>query len=305
MKTEVKSQTNEIHYKKIPPNTLWLLNLQQYRISPTPGYVLKRWGFKGWQWPGPYYSDDGEDGILEYLFYYIDDKNKFAVDIGAAHGYGGSNVRYLADTFGWKTTELDYSKKWENIHPRVKNLRITPENICSKLLKYETPYQIDLLSLDIDSMDWYVLKSVLEGGFESSVIILEYNPIFSFDDDVVRSYSAKYNKDGSSSYGASLSAFEKLLNKYNYTLVENCVDLDNKIYSNNAIFLNNKFIRDDDKTSTIEQLHPVAWKEPWKENKALDTTGIAWEISTIKDLKRFLIEKNIMKELKEEDYEVN
>ena len=88
-------------------------------------------------------------------------------------------------------------------------------------------------------------------------------------------------------------------------MVENCVDLDNKIYSNNAIFLNNKFIRDDDKTSTIEQLHPVAWKEPWKENKALDTTGIAWEISTIKDLKRFLIEKNIMKELKEEDYEVN
>jgi len=282
-------------WRKKPPNVFWLQDLQRYTISPTPGYVLKKWGFKGWEWPGPYYSDDGEDGILEYLFNHINDKNKFAVDIGSAHGYGGSNIRYLADKYDWKTTEFDGSNKWSNIHPRVKNLRITPKNICSELLKCETPYQIDLLSLDIDSMDWYVLKSVLEGGFESSVIILEYNPIFNFDDDVVRTYSAKYKKDGKSGYGASLSAFEKLLNKHNYRLVTNCADPDNEIYSNNAIFLNNKFIREPDRIQTIEELHPKIWKEPWKENK----------VSNLTDLKEYLIEKNIMRELKEEDYEVN
>ena len=54
----------------------------------------------------------------------------------------------------------------------------SPDNICEKLLKYNTPEEFDLLSLDIDSNDWYVLKSILYGGFKPSVIILEYNPIY-------------------------------------------------------------------------------------------------------------------------------
>jgi len=283
-------------WKRKPPNT-WLLDLDQYAIRPTPSKVIEAWDIKGSDWTGPYYADSGEDGIISYLFDWVNDVFKFAVDIGAAHGYGGSNIRHIADRCEWKTTEFDGSNKWSNIHPRVKNLRITPKNICSELLKCETPYQIDLLSLDIDSMDWYVLKSMLEGGFEPSITILEYNPIFNFDDEIVRTYSQRFVKDGSSSYGASLKAFERLMNKYNHTLVVNCADIDNQIYSNNAIFLHNRYIGPwkDTKIKTIEELHPVAWKEPWKENS----------IGDLDKLKKQLIKIGVMKKLKEEDYEVN
>ena len=90
-------------FKKDTHNT-WLLNLNQYRTNPLPKNVTTK---KGWEWDGcqgNYYSDDGEDGILEYLFEYIDDVNKFGVDIGSAHGYGGSNMRFLADKNDWNTT---------------------------------------------------------------------------------------------------------------------------------------------------------------------------------------------------------
>jgi hypothetical protein len=284
------------NWKKVPDST-WLLNLNRHMINPIPSEsVNKKILLKGWRWRGPYYSEYGEEGILDYLFTYINDVNKFAVDIGAAHGYSGSNIRYLSDKYNWKTTEFDEGNSvWKKIHPSVKKLRVTPDNICDELLKYKTPYQIDLLSLDIDSMDWYVLKSFLEGGFQPNVIILEYNPIFNFDDEIVRTYSQSYNKDKTSGYGASLRAFEKLLNKYNHSLVGNCTDIDNQIYSNNAIFLNNKFIGESDKIQTIEELHSKIWKEPWKmKNKKGDLI----------EVKKYLIEKNIVKRLKGEDYEV-
>tara|TARA_Y100000592_G_scaffold91770_1_gene152400 strand:+ start:11549 stop:12385 length:837 start_codon:yes stop_codon:yes gene_type:complete len=276
-------------FKKNTNNT-WLLNLNQYRTNPLPRHLTRK---KGWLWEGEYYSDDGEDGILEYLFEYIDDINKFGVDIGSAHGYGGSNMRFLADKNDWDTTEFDFSKKWKRIHPRVKRVQVTHRNICELLEENDTPKVIDLLSLDIDSMDWYVLKSLLEGGYKSSVIILEYNPIFNYDEDYVRTLNLDYKKDRTSAYGASLSAFQKLLNKHDYTLVTNCVDLNNKIYSNNAIFLNNKFINKNDEVETIEKLHPTSWREPWKKrNKTNDLV----------QLKQYFKEKEIMKELEENDY---
>ncbi len=276
-------------FKKDTNNT-WLLNLNQHRTNPLPKHLTRE---KGWLWDGKYYSDDGEDGILEYLFEYIDDVNKFGVDIGSAHGYGGSNMRFLADKNDWDTTEFDFSKKWRRIHPRVKRVKVTHENICKLLEDNDTPKVIDLLSLDIDSMDWYVLKSFLEGGYESSVIILEYNPIFNHDEDYVRTLNLDYTKDRTSAYGASLSAFQKLLNQHDYTLVTNCVDLDGGIYANNAIFLNNKFIDENDEVETIEKLHPKSWKEPQKKFNMTDD---------LVKLKQYYKENEIMIELGVNDY---
>ncbi len=279
-------------FKKDTHNT-WLLNLNQYRTNPLPKNVTTK---KGWEWDGcqgNYYSDDGEDGILEYLFEYIDDVNKFGVDIGSAHGYGGSNMRFLADKNDWNTTEFDFAGRWDRIHPRVKQVKVSHENICRLLSENHTPHEIDLLSLDIDSMDWYVLKSFLEGGYKSSVIILEYNPIFSYDEDYVRTHNLNYKKDGTSAYGGSISSFQKLLIRHNYTLVANCVDLNNGIYANNAIFLNNKFIDENDKVDTIETLHPTPWKEPWKKFNTIDD---------LVKLKKYYKENNVMKELEVHDY---
>tara|TARA_B100001250_G_C19807766_1_gene794198 strand:+ start:1747 stop:2619 length:873 start_codon:yes stop_codon:yes gene_type:complete len=288
------------NFKKKPPNNTWLQGLHHEVISPSPSFVISNWKIKGCDWDGPYYAECGEDGILKYIFTYIDDKHKFAVDIGAAHGYGGSNIRMLVDKYGWDTTEFESrpirKPKWSRVHPSVKKMMASPDNICEKLLKYNTPEEFDLLSLDIDSNDWYVLKSILYGGFKPSVIILEYNPIFNNNQEYVRNLNMRFEKDGTSAYGASLRAFEKLLNRFDHSLIWNCYDNKRGVQSNNAIFLNNKFIRDDDKISTIKELHPEPWKEPWKNNPISNEP---------KKIIEELVRTKIMKKLTEEDYEVS
>ena len=84
-------------FKKTPPID-WLINLNQYRIKQKPDKH---------PYYGPWYSDDGEDGVINYLFDYIEETSKHAVDIGSAHGRGGSQVRHIVDKYDWGSTEMD------------------------------------------------------------------------------------------------------------------------------------------------------------------------------------------------------
>ena len=49
-----------------------------------------------------------------------------------------------------------------------------------------------------------------------------------------------------------------------YTLIHMFGNPYEKIYSNNMIFLHNDFINKKMKIKSIEELHPKAWVEPWK-----------------------------------------
>ena len=245
-------------FKKQPDDN-WLIDLDKYRIKEKPQGK--------WNCEGPWYSDDGEDGVLVYLFEYINNTNNFAVDIGSAHGYGGSHVRHLVDKYDWGSTEMDgswrvsrknlnlnYGKnfKWERIHPQVKKEWITPDNICELLDKYKTPKEFNLLSLDIDSMDWYVLEKLLKGGFKPSVAIVEFNPIFEYDESYVINYDSDYKKDMSYHYGASARAFEILMNKYKYTLVH----VFPQKTASNLLFILNDYILPTMEINTLHDMHP-------------------------------------------------
>ena len=249
------------NFKKVPNND-WLMNLDKYRIKENP---MGREHCEG-----PWYSNDGEDGVLAYLFDYINDKYKFAVDIGSAHGYGGSNVRHLVDKYKWDSFESDYddgtveNNQWDRIHPRVKRETIFEHNVCDIFEKQNVPKRFDLLSLDIDSLDWFVLQGLLVGGYRPSVAILEYNPIFNYDEAFTRYYDESYHKDGTSEYGASAKAFEMLMGEADYKLVHMFGNPDEEIYANNMIFLHGDFIDDNTEIKTIKELHPKNWVEPWK-----------------------------------------
>jgi len=240
-------------FKKQPKED-WLCNLDQYR-SP----IIEKFTHP---WKGPWYSDDGEEGVLAYLFEYINDSNKFAVDIGSAHGYGGSQVRHLVDKYDWGSTEMD-GGLWDPMHPRVHREWFTPDSICGLLEKYNTPKEFDLLSLDIDSMDYYILEKILINEYRPSIAIIEFNPIFSYNEPYVRTFDINYRKDSTSNYGASLKAFEMLFEHFGYTLVHTFDGTESR-KTNNAIFIHNKFINKDMKIIPLEELHHEGWIERWK-----------------------------------------
>lgn len=257
-------------FKKHPGDD-WLINLDQYR---SPGAFDEN-GVTSHPWPGPWYSDDGEDGVLNYLFEYIHDSNKFAVDIGSAHGYGGSQVRYLVDKYNWNSTEID-GGNWNPMHPRVYQTWFNVDNICDILQKLDTPKQIDLLSVDIDSMDYHILKKIFTEKYQPSVAIIEFNPIFNHDESFVRVYDPSYRKDSTSNYGASLKSFEILFNEFEYTLIHTFDKLESR-KTNNAIFISNKFIKNTMKIPPRDELYSTPWVEKWKKN------NLTSNINEIKD----------------------
>lgn len=97
-----------------------------------------------------------------------------------------------------------------------------------------TEKELGCLSIDIDGNDYWILSKILENEIMPEMIILEYNTSF-----LNYSITIPYNKNFKFSYeipyyyyhGASLKAFHKLLQKYNYSLVKS-------IFGTNAIFLN-------------------------------------------------------------------
>ena len=167
----------------------------------------------------------------------------------------------------------------------MKQAWVTPVNICEILEIYNTPKEFDLLSLDIDSTDFYILKTMLTAKYRPNVAIVEYNPIFSYNECYIRKYdTSKLTdsnyikdfalKDSTSNYGASLMAYKKLMNRADYELVH----VFGKVglaESNNAIFIHKRFLPDDVEIKSIQDLHPAPWIESWKtKNPKLSLTQI-------------------------------
>ena len=90
----------------------------------------------------------------------------------------------------------------------------------------------NLLSIDIDSNDYYILKEIIK-DFSFDCIICEYNGNWGKFSTVYSAYSETFERDNGDYYGMSLNAAIDLLE--DYTLV--CCN----ITGVNAFFIHNKY----------------------------------------------------------------
>lgn len=176
------------------------------------------------------FSQNGEDGITEELIELFWGK-KYAgyyVEFGVEDGME-CNTRILRERHGWTGLLMDGSH--ENAEIGLHKEFITRENIIDLFQKYKVPEKINLLSIDIDYNDFYVLNEIIK-KYEMDIIITEYNGThFPFIDAVVK-YEANTIWDRTNYCGASLLALYNLL-KTKYTLIY----CDNN--GVNAFFINN------------------------------------------------------------------
>ena len=103
----------------------------------------------------------------------------------------------------------------------VKRAFVTAENI-DQLIRDHIRGDIDLLSIDLDGNDFYVLNAI--ECVNPRVIVAEYNGNLGPNVDWVMKYNPKHIYDGSSYFGASLKAFEKLLKLKGYLLVGSSIN---------------------------------------------------------------------------------
>ena len=172
------------------------------------------------------FSQHGEDGVIETLLKYIPSKHDFLVEFGAHDGVNMSNSRYLIKDRNWSAYLIEADKRFysalENVyhgHPRVKLQQtfITPENINDLFNHASVPEDFELMSVDIDSIDYLVWEALTQ--FTPKIVIVEYNSSVRPDTEYIVERSDAFRLGATAKEGASLLAYENLAKRKGYQLI--------------------------------------------------------------------------------------
>ena len=176
------------------------------------------------------FSQNGEDGIIDYLLFSLGITTPKFIEIGIGN-YIESNTRYLFETTNskgliidciknLKTEVLRNTKLWRGDLKIIEDF-VDSKNINKILEENSFNKEIDLFSIDIDGVDYWVLKK-LPSNF-SKIIVAEYNSNFGYEHEVTVPNIKKFNRTkyhhSNLCFGASLKALINLLEKKNYTFV--------------------------------------------------------------------------------------
>ena len=172
-------------------------------------------------------SQHEEDGITVALFDRIGAPTRRFVEIGA--GVNGGNSGFLARECGWTGLMIE-------AHPdRVATLRrrfapavnvvqslVTRENINTLIESSGLGGDVDLVSIDIDGVDYWVWDNLT--ACRPRLVIVEYNPFLGPKRPVAIPYDPQFDRHRfdvprDAYYGASLPAFAKLGASKGYRLV--------------------------------------------------------------------------------------
>jgi hypothetical protein len=182
------------------------------------------------------FSPEGEDGILLYIFGLLGFGSRRCVDIGGA-GISVSNTANLIVHHDFRGLVLDGNEqaisrtaraygRYRPVHtPTCVHAWITRDNIDALLAEHGMAGEIDVLSLDLDGVDWWILDALTVA--DPRVLVVEYQDILGPD----RAWTVPYRPDFSvhdypvndgdafNYCGAGLGAFVKLLEPRGYRLV--------------------------------------------------------------------------------------
>jgi len=162
------------------------------------------------------YSTTGQDGIIEFIMGKITFTNKVCIEFGAESGIQ-CNTRYVKEKYQMKNIWLDC--KYEIPECNLYQEFVTRENIVSLFQKYKAPISFDILAVDIDGNDWYVLNEILSASYKPRLIVCEYNGVHPPTEDKIVIYDPAFLHDGSDYFGASLLSLQNLMNYHGYALV--------------------------------------------------------------------------------------
>ncbi len=170
-------------------------------------------------------SQNGEDGVLEWLFGKIGFKGKIAVEFGAWDGIYLSNIRYISSENQLKRVYIEGDrKKYEDGKENYKNQKdvLFINEYVGLGKKYKTldtilkennvPNELDILSIDIDGYDYWIWDSLVE--YRPRVVVIEYNPTVSNSVIMIPPHGEI------AGFGASPKAIVQLGKEKHYELVE-------------------------------------------------------------------------------------
>ena len=173
-----------------------------------------------------YFSQNGEDGIIAEIFRRIGTTDRFSVEIGVEDGSECNTALLLRDA-GWQGVLVEGDPaRYERLvrrfrrYPRVRavNAYVDVGNVSALLRDAGVPHAFDLLSVDIDGNDWWLLRELL-ANLTPRVVIAEINPFYPPPARWVMPYDAGHRWDDTTYFGASLASMTDLHRDHGYKLV--------------------------------------------------------------------------------------
>lgn len=177
------------------------------------------------------FSQFGEDGIVQYLIRALGPAiSKSFVEFGV-QDYIESNTLFLLLNNGWKGLVMDGEPDyiagiqrrefgWK-YHLRSRCAFVSPENINDIFVEEGFGDELGLLSIDVDSIDWYLWDALTV--VRPAIVICEYNRHFPLSMPVTIPYQPIFDRTAAHAsnryYGTSLAALHSLAERKGYTFV--------------------------------------------------------------------------------------
>lgn len=149
------------------------------------------------------YSQNGEDGVVEYLLGKLGIDCGYFVDIGAWDGKYLSNTYHLLEQ-GWRGLDIEGNRnhfvgliKTANIFPNLNIMlrEVKPDEMDKLLGMFGVPSNFDLLNIDIDSYDYWLWTNMK--NYKPKIVIIECNGLY--DSEYIQPAKSGYKgKKGSS-----------------------------------------------------------------------------------------------------------
>lgn len=208
------------------------------------------------------YSQNGEDGILLFLFSIIGASSRQFVEFGVGDGRECNSANLLIN-FGWRGAILECMPDFVSSARRhydhvlrdragdlsIVNAMITTENVNQTLRPFCAGEEVDLASIDIDGNDYWVWKAL--EVCHPRVFVVEYAAVMGLEKSISVTYDpafSRFDKHPSGLYaGASLRALVKLGRQKGYAFV-GC-----DRHGVNAFFVRQDLMRPPLEELTVEQ----------------------------------------------------
>ena len=174
------------------------------------------------------FSNFNEEQILQkYIARLLPEGwNHTAVDIGAGDGVSDSNT-YALFSRGWRGVGFEGSNRKVSklaqaykYYPQVSacNCVVTPFNVVPLLRAYDIEREFGVLSLDIDSYDYWVLDAVLS-EFRPRLIVTEVNEKIPPPIRFVVNYDPDFRLTHHF-FGYSIASLAELAGRHNYAVLK-------------------------------------------------------------------------------------
>lgn len=181
------------------------------------------------------YSQNGEDGILLWLFSQIGTGTKTFIEFGSGSGRECLAANLILN-FGWKGLLMDGSEEnvaeaklffkylmpWSEYEQlEIRKEFVTKENIESLLASRKHQGEVDFLSIDIDGNDYWVWEAI--ESIKPRVSVIEYNASFGPTRSITVPYKPDFDAYAEQPlglyHGVSVQALVKLGERKGYKFV--------------------------------------------------------------------------------------